>query len=161
MGALSEPEHAVLTEYYDWMEENLDIGLDLIGKTTLGDRLLNGKSDFFFSVFFTQFTWGPVPKWPTSGRGRATGPKRRAFRWPTSNWSTPTTRSGCWATRPPSPTRRPSWSSTPTRAKRISSASTRNTTGGSWASTPSSSRPYHPSSRYSYLILIITIIIII
>lgn len=30
MGALSEPEHAVLTEYYDWMEENLDIGLDLI-----------------------------------------------------------------------------------------------------------------------------------
>ncbi len=51
MGALSEPEHAVLTEYYDWMEENLDIGLDLIGKTTLGDRLLNGKSDFFFLFF--------------------------------------------------------------------------------------------------------------
>lgn len=31
MGALSLPEYAVLTEWYDWLEKKTDIGLDLIG----------------------------------------------------------------------------------------------------------------------------------
>lgn len=31
MGALSPPEYAVLTEWYDWLEKKADIGLDLIG----------------------------------------------------------------------------------------------------------------------------------
>ncbi len=31
MGALSHPEFAVLTEWYDWLERRADIGLDLIG----------------------------------------------------------------------------------------------------------------------------------
>ena len=32
MGAISDPEYAVLKEYYDWLEKNIDIDLDLIGK---------------------------------------------------------------------------------------------------------------------------------
>ena len=31
MGALSPPEYAVLTEWYEWLERKTDIGLDLIG----------------------------------------------------------------------------------------------------------------------------------
>ena len=31
MRALSPPEYAVLAEWYDYLETNLDIGLDLIG----------------------------------------------------------------------------------------------------------------------------------
>lgn len=31
MGALSPPEYAVLTEWYEWLEKKADIGLDLIG----------------------------------------------------------------------------------------------------------------------------------
>lgn len=32
MGALSPPEYAVLTKWYEWLEQKADIGLDLIGK---------------------------------------------------------------------------------------------------------------------------------
>jgi len=31
MGALSPPEYAVLTKWYEWLEKKADIGLDLIG----------------------------------------------------------------------------------------------------------------------------------
>jgi len=31
MGAISPPEYSVLTGWYDWLETNMDISLDLIG----------------------------------------------------------------------------------------------------------------------------------
>ena len=35
MGAISPPEYAVLTEWYDWIEKKMDIDLDLIGNLSL------------------------------------------------------------------------------------------------------------------------------